>query len=165
MFNKKEFLVSTQIQRYKALLPADIDCENHKSTRLWSRLEKYHGSAVSFPVQHGQSQSTIVLCSTITLGDAIQAAGTLKQELKSTLSLDLAGDLTDEYDELVSTEQAILYNAVCILRAEISQIEPPRSLPNTKQGQLTEVSCLCTPYAPNVHSLIDQHRGIRLYEH
>ena len=63
------------------------------------------------------------------MGDAIQAACSLKQELKLSLSLDLAGELTDEYDEPVSSEQAILYNAVSILRAEISQIEPSDHYP------------------------------------
>ena len=60
----------------------------------------------------------------ITLVDANQAAGSLEQELKLSLSLDLAGVLTDEFDEPVSPEQAFLYNAVSILRAEISQIGP-----------------------------------------
>ena len=52
------------------------------------------------------------------MGAATHAAGSLKQELN------LAGDLTDVYDESVYFEQAIVYNAVSILMAEISQIEP-----------------------------------------
>ncbi|KAI0208184.1 hypothetical protein LSAT2_007131, partial [Lamellibrachia satsuma] len=102
MFNKKALLLSTLVQRYKVLLPADIDGKNYKSPRLQSLLEKDHGSEVSFLVQHGQGQSTVVLCSTITVGAATHAAGSLKQELN------LAGDLTDVYDESVYLEQAIL---------------------------------------------------------
>ena len=78
-------------------------------------------SAVSFIVQCRQGQSTIVLSSTITLGDAIQADSSLKQELNSSQSLDFAGDLSDEPNEHVTSKQAILY----ILRSEIAKIEPP----------------------------------------
>ena len=52
MFNKKALLLSTLVQRYKVLLPADIDGKNYKSPRLRSRLEKHHGSEVSFLAQH-----------------------------------------------------------------------------------------------------------------
>ena len=52
MFNKKALLLSTLVQQYKVLLPADIDGKNYKSPRLRSRLEKHHGSAVSFLAQH-----------------------------------------------------------------------------------------------------------------
>ena len=134
MCNKKTFLLSTLLRRYKALLPQNG--ENYKSTRLRSRLEKHYGTLISFLVQHGQGQSTIVLCSSIKLGDAIKAARRLKQEVKSWQPLELAGDLTDESGEQVSAEQAILYNAASILKADMAKVEHSHYYPTPSEVSL-----------------------------
>ena len=142
MWNKKTFLLSTLLRHYKALLPQNGD--NYKSTRLRSRLEKHYGTSISFLVQHGQGQSTIVLCSSITLGGATKAARRLKQEVKSWQSLDLAGDLTDESGQQDSAEQAILYNAASILKAEMAKVEQSHYYPTPSEVSLQKSAAFVT---------------------
>ena len=62
MLNKKALLLSTPVQRYKALLPADIDSGNYKSARLRSRLEKLYGSAVSYFLYNRDKASLLLFC-------------------------------------------------------------------------------------------------------
>ncbi|XP_043362068.1 uncharacterized protein LOC122458284 isoform X4 [Dermochelys coriacea] len=130
MDNKKALLLSKLLQRYKALLPSEIETASYSSSKLQARLVKHYGSAISFHAQHGQGKSTIVLCSTITLADAIQASSNLKQALKSSKCF-LDGLPVSEADHRLSNEQVVLYNAASILRSEIAKVKASEYYPKT----------------------------------
>nr|XP_005286201.1 regulator of chromosome condensation isoform X3 [Chrysemys picta bellii] len=48
MDNKKALLLSKLLQRYKALLPSEIETASYSSSKLQARLVKHYGSAISF---------------------------------------------------------------------------------------------------------------------
>ncbi|XP_053867968.1 uncharacterized protein LOC128827839 [Malaclemys terrapin pileata] len=130
MDNKKALLLSKLLQRYKALLPSEIETASYSSSKLQARLVKHYGSAISFHAQHGQGKSTIVLCSTITLADAVQASGNPKQALKSSKWF-LGGLPASEPDDRLSNEQVVLYNVASILRSEIAKMKALEYYPKT----------------------------------
>ena len=135
MCNKKAFLLSGLLQRFKAYLPEGVDMESYRAAKLQARLEKHYGSSISFHAQHGQGKSTIVLSSTITLADAVQAASNLKQELKA--SKDWTSDLlTDD------TKASILYNAASILRDEIAELKHTDEYPKPSDTSLCSSSTI-----------------------
>ncbi|XP_039367809.1 uncharacterized protein LOC120389357 [Mauremys reevesii] len=130
MDNKKALLLSKMLQRYKALLPSETGTASYSSSKLQARLVKHYGSAISFQAQHGQGKSTVVLCSAITLADAIQASSNLKQALKSA-NWFLDGLPASEPDDRLSNEQVVLYNAASILRSEIAKMKASEYYPKT----------------------------------
>ncbi|KAH1168996.1 hypothetical protein KIL84_013586 [Mauremys mutica] len=100
MYNKKAVKL---LQSYKILFPSDVETASYPRSKLQPTLEKHHGSAISFHEQHGLGKSAIVLCSTITLPDAIQDASNLKQELKLSKCL-MDGLLASNPGEQLSNE-------------------------------------------------------------
>ncbi|XP_029768566.1 uncharacterized protein LOC112109007 [Terrapene carolina triunguis] len=130
MDNKKALLLSKLLQRYKALLPSEIETASYSSSKLQARLVKHYGSAISFHAQHGQGKSTIILCSAITLADAIQASSNPKQALKSSKCF-LDGLPASEPGDQLSNAQVVLYNAASILRSEIAKMKALEYYPKT----------------------------------
>ncbi|KAG6932509.1 hypothetical protein G0U57_021366 [Chelydra serpentina] len=130
MDNKKALLLSKLLQRYKALLPSEIETASYSSSKLQARLVKHYGSAISFHAQHRQGKSTIVLCSALTLADAIQTSSQLKQALKSSKCF-LDGLPASEPDDRLSNEQVVLYNAASILQSEIAKMKASEYYPKT----------------------------------
>jgi hypothetical protein len=72
------FLMSTLLEKYRALLPEER-ADKYTSQK---RLLRHYGESIIIQSQQGHGRSNIVFSSSVSIGDAINTASQLKSDLK-----------------------------------------------------------------------------------
>ena len=113
------FKMNSLLEKFKGLLPDDVEKESYTTQKLQQRFMKHYGEAIIVHGQRGQSQSCIMLSSKVTLADAVKACAKLKETFKvSQMGL---GTLDEDTGACMDKDR-ILHAAAGILREEIAQI-------------------------------------------
>ena len=76
--HKKAFLISHLLDKYRSFLSNDVP-GIYPSAKLQAKLLGHFGDRITIQSQRGQGMSNIMFSSCLTIGDAIAAAGKLKQ--------------------------------------------------------------------------------------
>lgn len=123
---------------------------NYLSEKLKKRIENYYGDNIVIQIQHGQSKSSVVRCSSINLSDAIKTAAHLKDDLNAShVELEL-GDIEE------SVEDEILHQAVGNLWREIAI--PPLLFPH-QLNILMQMRLILSPQKSLSCHYFKQHLG------
>ena len=149
MVERKAFLMSTLLERFRTFLPKER-ADKYTKYKLQNRLLNHYSDSIVIQPQQGQGKSNIVFSSSISIGDAIKAASKLKSDLKIA-RIDL--DISDTKDTLC--EEQILHSAANILRWDIhsldinndcyptsSECSLPISIQSMRPPALTKFICL-----------------------
>ena len=120
--------------RFKVLLPEGLPTDNYRTRRLQKRLEKHYGDEI---IIQSQGYSSVLMNSSITLRDAVQALSRVKEEMSSCD--------TELGDEQHVCEAMTLHTAMGILRREIEAVKTPTEYPAA--GDIGEVCA--TPTVPS----------------
>ena len=81
MVERKAFLMSTLLERFRAFLPKEHG-DKYTTYKLQNRLLNHYIDSIVIQPQQGQGKSNIVFSSSISIGDAIKAASKLQSDLK-----------------------------------------------------------------------------------
>jgi hypothetical protein len=115
MVNHKAFLMSTLMEKYRALLPEER-AYKYTSQKLQNRLLRHYGESIIIQSQQGHGRSNIVFSSSVSIGDAINTASQLKSDLK-------VARMTLQMDEAKQAEDQCLHTAANILRRDIHNLD------------------------------------------
>jgi hypothetical protein len=118
--NKKAFTMSSLLDRFRDLLPDEVDDQAYRSKNLQDRLISHYGDEIIIQSQHGQAQSNYVFSKSVSLADAIRTAKQLKESLKS---YQREEDLIADECEGNQSDLSILHKAVGILRREMNNLQ------------------------------------------
>lgn len=112
------YKLTSLLEKFKEFLPNNVDTTVYRAQNLQQRLKKHYGKEIIIHTQRGQSQSSILLSSTVTLGDAINACAKLKETFRAN-QMNLGSSLQETG---LSSKEKIIHEAIGILREEIASI-------------------------------------------
>ena len=130
------FTMSFLLSRFRSFLPETTDPSvyQNRTDKLEQRLKAYYGDKITIQNQRGQSKSSIVFSSSISVGESVKAASNIKASAS-----DLSNLFQDRYDNegldesnANDNESITLYHAASILKSAIKRSKnkdrPPGSL-------------------------------------
>lgn len=119
MQNRKVFTLSFLLHMFKKLLPVGLERELYRAQALQDRLLSHYGDRIVIHSRRGQSQSSYVFSSSVSIVDALHAAGHLKQCLKD---YQIEDELEAAGSDHHETDLSIIHKAVGILRREMENL-------------------------------------------
>jgi hypothetical protein len=114
--NKKAFTLYSLLIRLEGHLPDHFNLDTNRSERLKYKLLDHYKDEIEIHSQYGQSKSSFVLSSKISIADALKAASKLKEQLTSPEHTSLFED------NETKSEMITLHRAAGILRRMIDDV-------------------------------------------
>ena len=122
----KAFKLKNLLSQLNSFLGSSVgETETYTTQKLKRRLERHYGDSIVIHSQHGQGKSSIVMSSSVTLGDAVQAFAQLKEDFRDCQIETTSSDVPEQVNDNMSD----LHRVVGLLRAEISSIESTTEYP------------------------------------
>ena len=106
----KAFCLRYLPARYTSLLGENIDTSSYRTEELQNKLKSHYGDRIVIQSQRGQSKSSIIFSSSITVGQAITAATALKETVTDMAGY-YSGDDSDSEESDSSRDTNTLYHS------------------------------------------------------
>jgi len=115
----KAFKMKNLLHRFKTIL-GDNEETSYTTQKLQRQLKHHYGDAIVVHSQRGQSKSSIIMSSHVSLGDAVRAFAQLKEDFSQS-QMETDAMLPEDDNQLDSSKSA-LHKVVGDSRDEISQM-------------------------------------------
>ena len=111
---KQVYTMRTLLESYQTLLAGEhIDgVNNYRSQKLKKRLRKHYGDKIVFQPPHNPSESELVFSTSVSIGDALQAAKCLNESMED---VKFEAELCPEVSIDPENANQILHHAAQIL--------------------------------------------------
>ncbi len=138
----KVFFLIDLLTQYKKHLQIDTDTEaTYTTAKLKQKLIQYYGDAIHITPQRGQSRSSFVISSKVSLGDALKIATKMKADLH------IYKEHTPVEERSRETDLSLVHRAMGIIRREMKDIPNLKSeyYPTCDELSLTASAAFVPP--------------------